>query len=538
MTRGISRRDFLRTSLASAVGLGLYGSGLNSWARYIEYVPALVIGSGFGGAVASLRLAEAGIHTVVLERGLRWPITKRGDTFATFDNPDGRAAWLSDTTVEFQPGTDLTDKDPPGPYTGVLERIEGIGMDALVGAGWGGGSIVYNAYLLQPRRELFERVFPKWIDYDEMDDIYYPRVREIINPSTIPADILHTKFYKSTRVNEAQARDAGFSIRPADLGIDWDIVRKEIGGARVPSAIDGQSWYGLNSGAKKSLDQNYLKMAEESGYVEGLTLHVVVDITEIPQDALYLVSVNEINKQGEIVGERHFVCKYLFLAAGSMGTSELLVRAQAKGTLPRLNSEVGRNWAGNGDFILLRGGLANNNARTGGPGGHILIEDRNNPFDEVGVDELVVPKGAFLDVPGPSLYVGMGIAPPIGQFEYDARSDRVILNWPADDPRLSAFVKSGEDFSATFSEANSNSFTAFFSLDAIPQITAHPLGGAGLGKVCDQFGRVKGYRGLYVMDGAMIPAGSAAGVNPALTIAALAERNMERIIEQDIYGKT
>ena len=60
-------------------------------------VQAIVIGSGFGGAVAALRLGQAGIETLVLERGRRWNIDDptRDATFATFEKPDGRAEWLS-----------------------------------------------------------------------------------------------------------------------------------------------------------------------------------------------------------------------------------------------------------------------------------------------------------------------------------------------------------------------------------------------------------------------------------------------------------
>jgi cholesterol oxidase len=64
-------------------------------------------------------------------------------------------------------------------------------------------------------------------------------------------------------------------------------------------------------------------------------------------------------------------------------------------------------------------------------------------------------------------------------------------------------------------------------------ITAHPLGGVCMGTACDMYGRVKGYQGLYVVDGAFIP-GSAAACNPALTIAAFAERCMDNIIAEDI----
>jgi cholesterol oxidase len=63
-------------------------------------------------------------------------------------------------------------------------------------------------------------------------------------------------------------------------------------------------------------------------------------------------------------------------------------------------------------------------------------------------------------------------------------------------------------------------------------LTYHPAGGAALGRACDLYGRVNGYRRLYVVDGAMLP-GSAAGANPSLTITALAERAMDRILAED-----
>lgn len=66
--------------------------------------------------------------------------------------------------------------------------------------------------------------------------------------------------------------------------------------------------------------------------------------------------------------------------------------------------------------------------------------------------------------------------------------------------------------------------------DVAAGFTAHPLGGAVLGKVTDDFGRVKGHKGLHVMDGAAIP-GSTGAVNPSLTISALAERNIAAIVK-------
>jgi cholesterol oxidase len=401
-------------------------------------------------------------------------------------------------------------------------------MVARTGAGVGGGSLVYNAILLQPTRKLFKKAIPgSIVKYKDMDSIYYPRVRSILGASPIPPDILETDFYKSTRINLEQAQNAGFSTRPVDFGIDWNIVRQEIAGTKVPSAIDGQSWYGLNSGAKTSVDRNYLAQAEATGFVEILPLHIVVDITH--KFGLYYVSANKINEQGEVLEQRTFACTYLFLAAGSMGTSALLVKAKANGSLPMLNKHVGQFWAGNGDFIPFRAGLPSNNAGTGGPCGHFVMEDSNR-FGSNGLVELVVPKSVKFD--GASLYVGMGIAPPVGHFDYDPGTDSVVLTWPTEDKKVKKFEASAELIVQTLNDANPGTSTAFFSA----QLTAHPLGGAALGKACTKYGQVENYPNLYVVDGAMIPRGSTGGVNPALTIAALAERNMEYIIEVDIFG--
>jgi cholesterol oxidase len=542
-------------------------SPLKSWASKTHFVEALVIGSGFGGAVAALRLAHAGVKTVVLERGRRWFIEDptQNKTFATFEKPDGRCSWLRPTTpidfLESQLGLKPATFEP---FAGVVEIIQGKGITVLLGAGVGGGSLHYYSILVEPHRRVFQQIFPRQIDFDEMESIYYPRVRSVIGSSEIPEDILATNFYRSTRVNLEQAERAGFNTRRVHIGVDWDVVRKEIAGTRVPSAIAGQAMYGLNSGAKLSVDRNYLAMAESSGHVEILPLHQVLSIEEIASNESredkdrprYLVSADEINEQGQVLRRHQFACQYLFLAAGSIGTTKLLLRAKATGTLRRLSDQVGQNWAGNGDFLVFRGGLPDNNAGTGGPCGHFIMED----YAERDVDlsnPAVPPPNGLVELASPphiakqikalglgnaSFHIGMVWHPPIGSLIYDPAADEVTVNFPIGDPpsfknadpRLQPFLTSSQKMLNVLNTSNQGDFKPF-TLGYGPNATAHPLGGATVGAVCDQFGRVRNYQGLYCVDGAFIP-GNSGAVNPSLTIAALAERSVEHIIDHDIMN--
>jgi cholesterol oxidase len=154
------------------------------------------------------------------------------------------------------------------------------------------------------------------------------------------------------------------------------------------------------------------------------------------------------------------------------------------------------------------------------------MEDTKNRFNPSAMVELVVPKAnAF---PGASLYIGLALAAPVGFFTYDAATDSAKLTWPGNDPALRPFLAGAEAMVNTLNAANPGSFTAFYG----PNLTAHPVGGVVMGKACNHFGRVRGHRGLFIVDGSIIPNGSVGGVNPAYTIAAVAERSMVHIVER------
>ncbi len=517
MHHDLTRRQFAKSSLAVAASIGVspaYAAVLTA----PVFTEALVIGSGFGGAVASLRLGEAGIETILLERGRRWRVTEAGDTFCTKENPDGRSTWLSNTTILPAPIPDV----PIDVYTGVLDRTVGNGATAYRGAGVGGGSLVYAGITFQPTKALFERVFPSSISYDELSRIYYPRVRSILNASPIPDDILQNDAFLQSRIALEQAAKAGLKTIKPDMAFDWNIVRQEIAGEKTAGVIAGEIYYGTSSGAKNSLDRNYLRLAEETGHVEILPLHVVTSIAEV-DGGRHQVVCNQINEQGAVLKQTTFVCRYLFLAAGSIGTSELLLRAKANRTLRNLNGSVGKFWGTNADSL---GAMITSSATnpTLGTAGVVAIEHLDNPIAPV----ILEPFQAEPSIPqGVAPYLGIGISKPEGFLTYNTSTQSADLFWPANSADSQ---RNAQAVQYTYQLLNSANGTALAGpIDHVD--IAHPVGGAVMGKVCSDFGQVYGYDNLFVVDGSLIP-GSAACANPSLTIAALAERSMDLLLNR------
>ncbi|MBO0856053.1 MAG: GMC family oxidoreductase, partial [Nocardia sp.] len=124
--------------------------------------------------------------------------------------------------------------------------------------------------------------------------------------------------------------------------------------------------------------------------------------------------------------------------------------------------------------------------------------------------------------------LGLVIDPTRARITYDARRDAATMNWPRE--AQDRIVDAARTVDRRIAERSGAMFDYRpLGYDANAVFTAHPLGGAVLGRATDNYGRVHGYQGLYVVDGAAIP-GSTGAVNPSLTITAVAERNLEAII--------
>ncbi len=513
------------TAFASAENRPSAKSSIADAAR----IPALVIGSGYGGCVAALRLAEAGVDVHLVELGKAWdtPGTD-GKIFANTTTPDYRSFWLRTRTK--QPLSNFLgfplDKDVPR-HTGILDAEEFSGITVYQGRGVGGGSLVNGGMAVTPKRENFASVLPT-VNADEMYGVYYPRANIGLGVATIDQNWFETaECYQYARVGRKHAQRSGFPFLFVPDVYDWEYMKKEQAGTVPRSALAGEILYGNNAG-KKSLQQTYLPRIKATGRVTISSLHRVTSVTPSSGGG-YTVVMEQLDTAGTVTATKSVTADKVFFAAGSVGTSKLLVKLKATGALPNLGAEVGKGWGDNGNVMCGRA---------------------NHMWDATGALQSSIPTagidnwaagGAFAEVaPLPtgietyaSFYLSITKNPNRAAFSWNASTNKVDLNWQT------AWKQPSINMAKTiFDKINSKEGTIYrtdlFGLYKIwgDHLTYHPLGGAVLGKATDNYGRLYGYPGLYVIDGALIPGNTS--VNPFVTITALAERNIEKIVTTDL----
>ncbi|MFD3510856.1 GMC oxidoreductase [Nocardia sp. NPDC058666] len=479
--------------------------------------PAIVIGSGFGAAVTALRLAEAGIANTVLERGSLWPNDPWREIFTGDDLPDGRGFWhrTSFTGVTKVPMSFSA-------FGGVLDVTQYSGIDVWRAAAVGGGSVIFTGAMVAPERKLFDQVFGGVVDFGELERVYYPRVRQMLRLDAMPADIYNSSPFAHSRAWDAQVRAAGYQPLANDSIFNWDVLRSELAGTSRASATTARSNLGNSNGAKFDLNQNYLRYARETGKSQVFAGHRVDAIAQ-EAGGKFVVAVTKLSPTGQVLSTRNLTCDKLFLGAGSVGTSELLVRAQATGTLPNLNEHIGDGFGTNGDVVLARGASQVAGHGQGVPSASRIYDESSVPLT---LENWYIPGIPFET--GALASLGMVLDPTRARFGYQAATGGVGLNWSTATQHAVAGAARAVDHRIA-ERAGAVAEYGVLGYDANAQFTAHPLGGAVLGKATDGYGRVHGHPGLYVMDGAAIP-GSTATVNPSLTITALAERNIEAVL--------
>ncbi|WP_051815656.1 GMC oxidoreductase, partial [Glycomyces tenuis] len=504
----------------------------------------IVIGSGFGGAVAAARLAQAGHAVLVLERGGRW---RPGD-FPR--DPDLRKGWL------WQAGGGLYD-------IRWLDR-----MASVQAAGWGGGSLVYANVFARPADGALDPRWPAHLRREALDP-YYDLAAHMLEVAPTGPDPRTGRVPERTALVEDLAARSDIveaTMRP-NLAVtfgdpeQWRPNRHGV--PRRGCAFVGECVLGCNHGAKNTLDHNYLAVAEAAG-ARAVTDAQAERIE--PCDGGY--DVHASTPSDPEAPERRWRAGKVVLAAGAIATTELLLRARdVHRTLPGLSRRLGHGFSGNGDFLTMAelrrrtGDAADTGDMTTGPTITTTTvldvpEGRESVWYQVQDGAVPMPLRELIDsvIPGRRLrarwrrirgtdrrrgfaVLAMGRDSSDGVLRLGDDGNAVLswrTRWQAKLHRSQSRV--GPLLARQFGARMSNPPT--WSL-LRRTVTVHALGGVPEGEgpetgVVDEYGEVHGHPGLFVMDGSRLPA--ATGVNPSASILAVAERSVEAMIRRS--GRT
>jgi cholesterol oxidase len=510
----------------------------------------VVIGSGFGGAVVAARLAEAGRSVCLLERGRRWSAPEYPRTFSQA----AAGVWDEETNYGF------------------LEyRVFGR-LDVIQGCGVGGGSLSYYNVQLRAPAAIFER--PEWpaVITRATLDRYYERAEDVMRP----APLVPPAGYPMPPRTEAflsAAEAAGYEPFLVPIAVHTGETRPNPASGIVQEACRYTSdcLLGCRPRAKNSLDVTYLPMGERHGLVVR-PLHLVDRIEPAGGDGDgYVLTARRFDPDRPGVYEPARVSAgSVVLAAGTLGTTELLFRARAVDrTLPALAASLGRRFSPNGDMVFAgtrdtdmivdpsQGPSITAGAFVQPPGSpHVIqIQDLGYPPALTSLLDGTLPipsrvrslgaaaagyvgaarRGASFParnlfigsfVPRFLAYLGLGTDAGDGRFDLGPNG-RLRIHW---DPAASEpMYQEMEAAMRKLSDHLGGHFVrgVLWRRPLRRLLTAHPLGGCAMGDspssgVVNDRGEVWGYPGLYVADGAAIPGPLA--VNPSLTIASLAER--------------
>ncbi len=508
----------------------------------------IVIGSGFGGSVAALRLAEKGYRVLVLEKGRR------------FDSADfARRNWNLRRWL-WAPNLGLR-----GPFRMNFLRH----LTALTGVGVGGGSLVYAGVLQEPREGFFNA--PSWShladDWRTELEPHYQTARRMLGAAEVPFDT-----YPDRVVAElATAMGRSEHHRPTHVSVYFGepgvtVPDPYFGGSgpeRTGCTRCGGCMVGCRFGAKNTLDRNYLWLAER----RGAEIRTLAEVTAVrPLADGYRVETREGSRPWP--RRKHsYTADCVFLAGGVLGTVPLLLRmSDDPHGLPDLSPRVGDFVRTNSEVLMgvvaPRKEMADGVAITSilDVGGRASLEPVRYPPGSGALRFLQAPHA-----PGETLARRLAAAlhrvlrHPLGTIRTGlvrdwARHTMILLYMSTDDSHLSlrlrrrartlvTLAEPGAAPRASIPEATrigeeiarkTGGYPVSFIMETLmaTPTTAHILGGCVMGDapasgVIRPDHQVWNYPGLFIVDGSAVSANP--GVNPSLTITALAERAMAAI---------
>ncbi|HZD95874.1 MAG TPA: GMC family oxidoreductase [Candidatus Sulfotelmatobacter sp.] len=509
---------------------------------------AVVIGSGFGGSIAALRLAQAGKSVLVLERGRRY-------------NP---GEFPRDTTNVRQVFWRYPrDTRSLGLYD--LRFFSGVGT--MVASGVGGGSLIYANINIRPDEVVFDD--PRWprsLNRRTLDP-YYDKVAKVLNVSPLPPEI---KLPKRDHFHAAAAK-IGRKVFDPDEAVHWPGSTQTDGHECIMCA---ECEFGCQYGAKNTVDRNYLAQAEKLGAVVQpniLVSHVGV------QNGGYRAFYRNV-----VTGEQGYTdCSRLVCSAGTLGTNELLMRSRdVTQTLPKISSTLGQGYSSNGDFL----GTIQNSAAFLDTGNGPDVTSVIRFFEEDPRFTLAAPAfakpimqvlasfgqepGFFLKCLAPFMWRQLDwLLPWMFKKGWVSRPSELPAPHAGDPERMTNLFAIGRDnangtmrlkkdrLDIEWNFAGENQELIRKMSEAMRQVadayggtfaplpfwglfhrtlTVHSLGGCRVADspdngVVSPRGEVFGYPGLCVADGSVIP--TAIGFHPVMTISAMAEYIAEGITQ-------
>ncbi|MGH3904142.1 MAG: GMC family oxidoreductase [Pseudonocardiaceae bacterium] len=502
----------------------------------------VVVGSGFGGSVAALRLTEKGYRVGVLEAGRRFA----DDELASTSWQLRKFLWA--------------------PALGCygIQRIHLLrDLVVLAGAGVGGGSLNYANTLYRPPDAFFrDRQWAQITDWRAELDAYYDQAQRMLGVSTYAG---HTA---ADEVLARVAQDMGVAqtYHPTPVGVYFGRPGEQAddpyfggaGPARTGCTECGSCMTGCRVGAKNTLVKNYLYLAERGGAV----VHPLATVTAVRPQADGIWRVDVVRTGALRPRTRAVRANRLVLAAGTWGTQQLLHRMRDEGVLPALSPRLGELTRSNSEAIVgasrptvdpqrdFSRGVAITSSFHPDEHTHIEPVRYGRGSNAMGLLQTLATDGAA-DTPRWRQFVRFVAHHPVTVarlLSVRRWSERtvILLVMQTLDNSLTTFRRRGRltsrpghgEPNPTFIPAalratrlaaehiGGTAGSTWGELFDIP-MTAHFLGGCPMGLtpadgVVDPYQRVHGYPGLSVVDGSSISANL--GVNPALTITALAER--------------
>jgi cholesterol oxidase len=513
---------------------------------------AVVVGSGFGGGIAACRLAEAGHSVCVLERGKR---------FGREDFPE---------RPDQAPGALFHEKlNPEGLFDVRMMRD----VTVITAAGVGGGSLVYANVQLTAPPDVFAQDWPEAIDADELAP-WYNRTEHALQPVTTPADPPLRKVAAFAAAGARAGREAELLPIAVHFGADREHPFSGVPqqGCQNLARCD----LGCPIHAKNTVDITYIAQAENHG-AEVHPLHLVTGI-EPPAaaDGRWRVAYRTLPDGPKGTVEAPTV----ILAAGTIGSTRLLLTNGKR--LTALSPALGSRFSGNGDALGMAFDPQAPDVRDArndfgpvmtsrldyGAERRLMLADGGLPanFDVLldvarGVDVIRGWQRWLLRLRDALIKVGwsdQALRPrEVSLAERQQNTDALVflmIGRDAADGRM-RLTPLFRRFDIRWSKAGSAQLFAdlertakelaaaadakpFYALEGGPLskfATVHPLGGCPMADdpahgVVDDGGAVHGYPGLHVLDGSIVP--TSLGVNPSKTIAALAERGIDRLVER------